>query len=53
MVLLMLRLIRTRGLDRIVITPIIVAGIAAVIAGDRVRRHDGAQPVRHARLTRT
>src|SRR5689334_6308306 len=32
MVLLMVRLKRTRGLDRIVITPIIVAGIAAVIA---------------------
>ena len=32
MVLLMIRLLRTRGLDRIVITPIIVAGIAAVIA---------------------
>jgi signal transduction histidine kinase len=32
MVFLMNRLIRTRGLDRIVITPIIVAGIAAVIA---------------------
>ncbi|MGH3253169.1 MAG: sensor histidine kinase [Trebonia sp.] len=32
MVLLMIRLRRTRGLDRIVITPIIVAGIAAVIA---------------------
>ena len=32
MALLMIRLIRTRGLDRIVITPIIVAGIAAVIA---------------------
>jgi signal transduction histidine kinase len=32
MVLLMMRLRRTRGLDRVVITPIIVAGIAAVIA---------------------
>jgi signal transduction histidine kinase len=32
MVLLLIRLKRTRGLDRIVITPIIVAGIAAVIA---------------------
>ena len=32
MALLMMRLMRTRGLDRIVITPIIVAGIAAVIA---------------------
>ena len=32
MVLLIIRLMRTRGLDRIVITPIIVAGIAAVIA---------------------
>jgi signal transduction histidine kinase len=32
MVLLVIRLMRTRGLDRIVITPIIVAGIAAVIA---------------------
>jgi signal transduction histidine kinase len=32
MALLMIRLKRTRGLDRIVITPIIVAGIAAVIA---------------------
>jgi signal transduction histidine kinase len=31
-VLLVMRLVRTRGLDRIVITPIIVAGIAAVIA---------------------
>jgi signal transduction histidine kinase len=31
--LLMIRLKRTRGLDRIVITPIIVAGIAAVVAG--------------------
>jgi len=31
--LLMIRLTQTRGLDRIVITPIIVAGIAAVIAG--------------------
>jgi signal transduction histidine kinase len=30
--LLVLRLIRTRGLDRIVITPIIVAGLAAVAA---------------------
>jgi signal transduction histidine kinase len=30
--LLTIRLMRTRGLDRIVITPIIVAGIAAVIA---------------------
>jgi signal transduction histidine kinase len=30
--LLIARLVRTRGLDRIVITPIIVAGIAAVIA---------------------
>ena len=30
--LLMIRLKRTRGLDRIVITPIIVAGIAAVVA---------------------
>ena len=33
MALLMIRLKRTRGLDRIVITPIIVAGIAAVVAG--------------------
>jgi signal transduction histidine kinase len=33
MALLLIRLKRTRGLDRIVITPIIVAGIAAVIAG--------------------
>ena len=32
MVLLLIRLMRTRGLDRIVITPIIVAGIVAVIA---------------------
>jgi len=32
LVLLVMRLIRTRGLDRIVIAPIIVAGIAAVIA---------------------
>jgi signal transduction histidine kinase len=32
MALLMIRLMRTKGLDRIVITPIIVAGIAAVIA---------------------
>ena len=32
MALLMIRLKRTRGLDRIVITPIIVAGIAAVVA---------------------
>jgi signal transduction histidine kinase len=32
LVLLVTRLIRTRGLDRIVIAPIIVAGIAAVIA---------------------
>ena len=32
LVLLVLRLTRTRGLDRIVITPIIVAGLAAVIA---------------------
>ena len=32
LVLLMIRLRQTRGLDRIVITPIIVAGIAAVIA---------------------
>ena len=32
MVLLLIRLRRTRGLDRIVITPIIVAGLAAVIA---------------------
>jgi signal transduction histidine kinase len=32
MALLMVRLKRTRGLDRIVITPVIVAGIAAVIA---------------------
>ncbi len=31
-VLLVMRLVRTRGLDRIVITPVIVAGIAAVIA---------------------
>jgi signal transduction histidine kinase len=31
-VLLVMRLVRTRGLDRIVITPIIVAGLAAVIA---------------------
>jgi signal transduction histidine kinase len=30
--LLLIRLLQTRGLDRIVITPIIVAGIAAVIA---------------------
>ena len=30
--LLVIRLVRTRGLDRIVITPITVAGIAAVIA---------------------
>jgi len=33
MALLVIRLKETRGLDRIVITPIIVAGIAAVIAG--------------------
>ncbi|HEX3516848.1 MAG TPA: histidine kinase [Trebonia sp.] len=33
MALLVIRLKRTRGLDRMVITPIIVAGIAAVIAG--------------------
>ena len=32
LVLLVMRLMRTRGLDRIVIAPIIVAGIAAVIA---------------------
>ena len=32
LVLLVLRLTRTRGLDRIVITPIIVAGLAAVTA---------------------
>jgi signal transduction histidine kinase len=32
MVLLVMRLVQTRGLDRIVIAPIIVAGIAAVIA---------------------
>ena len=32
LVLLVLRLMRTRGLDRIVIAPIIVAGITAVIA---------------------
>ncbi len=32
LVLLVLRLTRTKGLDRIVITPIIVAGLAAVIA---------------------
>ena len=32
LVLLVLRLTRTRGLDRVVITPIIVAGLAAVIA---------------------
>jgi signal transduction histidine kinase len=32
LVLLVLRLTQTRGLDRIVITPIIVAGLAAVIA---------------------
>jgi signal transduction histidine kinase len=32
MALLMIRLRRTRGLDRVVMTPIIVAGIAAVIA---------------------
>jgi len=32
LVLLVTRLVRTRGLDRIVIAPIIVAGIAAVIA---------------------
>jgi signal transduction histidine kinase len=31
-VLLVIRIVRTRGLDRIVITPVIVAGIAAVIA---------------------
>ena len=31
-VLLILRLVRTRGLDRLVITPIIVAGLAAVAA---------------------
>jgi signal transduction histidine kinase len=31
-VLLVMRLVRARGVDRIVITPIIVAGIAAVIA---------------------
>ncbi len=31
-VLLVLRLVRTKGLDRIVITPIIVAGLAAVAA---------------------
>ena len=32
LVLLVMRLVRTRGLDRIVIAPIIVAGITAVIA---------------------
>jgi signal transduction histidine kinase len=32
LVLLVMRLVRTRGLDRIVIAPVIVAGIAAVIA---------------------
>jgi signal transduction histidine kinase len=32
LVLLVMRLLETRGLDRIVITPIIVAGIAAVLA---------------------
>ncbi len=32
LVLLVLRLTRTRGLDRVVITPVIVAGLAAVIA---------------------
>ncbi len=32
MVLLVMRLVRARGLDRIVITPIIVAGIAATVA---------------------
>jgi hypothetical protein len=32
LVLLAMRLQRTAGLDRIVITPIIVAGMAAVIA---------------------
>jgi signal transduction histidine kinase len=32
MALLMIRLRQTRGLDRIVITPVIVAGIAAVVA---------------------
>ena len=32
MMLLVMRLVRARGLDRIVITPIIVAGIAATIA---------------------
>jgi signal transduction histidine kinase len=32
MALLMIRVRRTRGLDRIVITPVIVAGIAAVVA---------------------
>jgi signal transduction histidine kinase len=32
LVLLILRLVRTRGLDRLVITPIIVAGLAAVAA---------------------
>jgi signal transduction histidine kinase len=33
LILLVIRLLRTRGLDRIVIAPVIVAGIAAVIAG--------------------
>ena len=32
LVLLVMRLVRTKGLDRIVITPVVVAGIAAVIA---------------------
>jgi signal transduction histidine kinase len=32
LVFLVMRLVRTRGLDRIVITPIIVAGLAAVVA---------------------
>jgi signal transduction histidine kinase len=32
LVLLVMRLVRTTGLDRIVITPIIVAGLAAVVA---------------------
>lgn len=31
--LLVIRLLKTRGLDRIVITPVMVAGIAAVVAG--------------------
>jgi hypothetical protein len=32
LVFLVMRLVQTRGLDRIVITPIIVAGLAAVVA---------------------